>query len=349
MADLIRKMQEGHTVEDLDTVIDEVYEARGEYDSLDERLDDMSSGTPAPASSTPSMDGTGSAGTSNQYARADHVHPSDTSKQNALSSTQLAAVNSGIDSTKVAQIETNKNNILWNARNGVANMTNISDITLSSDGYLANRVDFNASACTYRLKSIISGGTAKYTVVARMGNTEVYRDDTAIGAPNIEHTFTLSTAADSISIWVQLQSETPVAISNTIVYPAALGDIPYQPYAMSNAELTKGLYPTAYTKPTSATGIFLQSGGYCKIGNICVVCLRFSDSSAVAANTAIFSGLPLPVKDSTITADRILLAVANNKNIEINVTSSGEIKLGGTALSGANDIITAFAVYLAQS
>lgn len=32
-------------------------------------------------------------------------------KQNALSSTQLAAVNSGIDSTKVAQIETNKNNI----------------------------------------------------------------------------------------------------------------------------------------------------------------------------------------------------------------------------------------------
>lgn len=34
------------------------------------------------------------------------------SKQTALDSTQLAAVNSGIDSTKVAQIETNKNNIL---------------------------------------------------------------------------------------------------------------------------------------------------------------------------------------------------------------------------------------------
>ena len=32
-------------------------------------------------------------------------------KQNALSSTQLDAINSGIDSTKVAQIETNKNNI----------------------------------------------------------------------------------------------------------------------------------------------------------------------------------------------------------------------------------------------
>jgi hypothetical protein len=158
-----------------------------------------------------------------------------------LSTAESDALASGIDSTKVAQIETNKNNILWNVRNGVANMTNISDITLSSDGYLANKVYFNAAAGTYRLKSIISDGTAKYTVVARMGNTEVYRDDTAISAPNIDHTFTLSTAADSISIWVQLQSETPVAISNTIVYPAALGDIPYQPYAMSNAELTAAI------------------------------------------------------------------------------------------------------------
>ena len=111
MADLIRKMQEGHTVEDLDTVIDEVYEARGEYDSLGERLDDMEGGAPTPSTSIPAMDGTGSAGASSQYARADHVHPSDTSKQNALSSTQLDAVNSGIDSTKVAQIETNKNDI----------------------------------------------------------------------------------------------------------------------------------------------------------------------------------------------------------------------------------------------
>jgi hypothetical protein len=37
------------------------------------------------------------------------------SKQNALSSTQLDAVNSGINSTKVEQIETNKNNILLKA------------------------------------------------------------------------------------------------------------------------------------------------------------------------------------------------------------------------------------------
>ena len=117
----------------------------------------------------------------------------------------------------------------------------------------------------------------------------------------------------------------------------------------TNKNNISSLLPTAYTTPTSATGIFLQSGGYCKIGNICVVCLRFSDSSEVAANTVIFSGLPLPVKDSSIAADRILIAVANNKNIEMNITSSGDIRLGGTALSGTNDVITAFVVYLAQS
>ena len=41
MADLNRKMAEGHTVSDLDTVIDEVYGARGEYDTLGERLDEI--------------------------------------------------------------------------------------------------------------------------------------------------------------------------------------------------------------------------------------------------------------------------------------------------------------------
>lgn len=39
MADVTRKMQEGHTVSDLDTIIDEVYEARGDYDSLNARLE----------------------------------------------------------------------------------------------------------------------------------------------------------------------------------------------------------------------------------------------------------------------------------------------------------------------
>lgn len=66
---------------------------------------------PTPSTAAPAMDGTAAVGTSTEYARADHVHPSDTSKQDALTAAQLAAVNSGINSAKVEQIETNKNNI----------------------------------------------------------------------------------------------------------------------------------------------------------------------------------------------------------------------------------------------
>ena len=40
---------------------------------------------PQPGTSTPAMDGTGSAGTSGNYARADHVHPTDTSRAAASS------------------------------------------------------------------------------------------------------------------------------------------------------------------------------------------------------------------------------------------------------------------------
>lgn len=44
---------------------------------------------------TPLMDGTASAGTSKKPARYDHRHPTDTSRQAALSGVQMAAVNSG--------------------------------------------------------------------------------------------------------------------------------------------------------------------------------------------------------------------------------------------------------------
>lgn len=85
MADQIKKLSAGHSIEVLDGIMSEVEEARGEYDSLGERLDEMSSGTPTPSTAAPAMDGTASPGTSEEYARADHVHPSDTSKASATS------------------------------------------------------------------------------------------------------------------------------------------------------------------------------------------------------------------------------------------------------------------------
>lgn len=57
---------------------------------------------PAASSANPQMDGTAAVGSSDDYARADHVHPSDSSKQDALSSAQMDAVNSGITADDLA-------------------------------------------------------------------------------------------------------------------------------------------------------------------------------------------------------------------------------------------------------
>lgn len=49
---------------------------------------------PSASSTTPSMDGTAAVGTATTYARADHVHPTDTSRQATLvSGTNIKTVN----------------------------------------------------------------------------------------------------------------------------------------------------------------------------------------------------------------------------------------------------------------
>lgn len=60
------------------------------------------SSVPSASSATPAMDGTASAGSSTAWARGDHIHPHDTSKQDALSTAQMDAVNSGITADDLA-------------------------------------------------------------------------------------------------------------------------------------------------------------------------------------------------------------------------------------------------------
>lgn len=66
------------------------------------QVDGMIPSVPSAYTSNPEMDGTASPGSSTAWARGDHVHPSDTSKQDALTSSQLAAVNSGITADDLA-------------------------------------------------------------------------------------------------------------------------------------------------------------------------------------------------------------------------------------------------------
>jgi hypothetical protein len=84
-------------------------------------------------------------------AGATAVQPADmtsalAAKQDALDAAQLDAVNSGIDSTKVAQIETNKNNISLLIDNSVKNV-----LCIERDAvYALNRsLTWNGNTCSY--------------------------------------------------------------------------------------------------------------------------------------------------------------------------------------------------------
>lgn len=60
---------------------------------------------PSGSDADPYMDGNASPGTSTRFARADHVHPSDSSKQDVLTVAQIRAINSGITAAIVADYE----------------------------------------------------------------------------------------------------------------------------------------------------------------------------------------------------------------------------------------------------
>lgn len=230
---------------------------------------------PAPSTTAPAMDGTGSAGTSSQYARADHVHPSDTSKQNALSSTQLDAVNSGIDSTKVGQIETNKSNILSIYNTGFA-QKNVMHIVLdevkallSWATFINNTITFGNLAVTFNDdNSITLNGSHTVAVAINFKDlSHINMPTNAVGAASANTTLSndiffglwgdsvpnlvLNDGVDIPSDYASKYSRgfiirvsANTVCNNVRIYPMVCDKALYQaspevvPYAMSNAELT---------------------------------------------------------------------------------------------------------------
>lgn len=87
---------------------------------------------------TPEMDGTGATGTSKKWARADHVHPSDTSKVDKVTGKQLSTEDyTTAEKTKLSGIETG-------AEANVQPDWNESDNT--SDAYIANKPSIPSTA-----------------------------------------------------------------------------------------------------------------------------------------------------------------------------------------------------------
>lgn len=203
---------------------------------------------PTPSTAAPAMDGTAAAGTSTDYARADHIHPSDTSKQNALSSTQLDAVNSGIDSTKVAQIETNKNNILSIYEKIGNNLVN----SASGSGTRWINIDVDLPAGTYTCGfSTLTGDDSGVSQITFYGADyaaiQPERNQISKGNNVYVNNIVVTGTVKKIRIFAASDSTTSqnknVTYTNLFVckQEAWNATVGVQPYAMSNAELTAAI------------------------------------------------------------------------------------------------------------
>ena len=201
MADEIIRLD--YSAEDIGDNIDEVRTARGEYDSLDERLDEIEGGGFTPTQA------------------------------------QLDAMNSGITDDDVEQIETNKTNISLNARNGVSNYINSADVTISASGYVLNALNCNIPQGDYYLKYTSTqtvSGNIQATLKDANNTTVCDTTTTSTSGANLIP-ITLSDTAKTITIYsVRAGTYSNLQIIAKSLYDAGLTD--YQPYAMTNAEIT---------------------------------------------------------------------------------------------------------------
>ena len=202
-------------------------------------------------------------------------------KQNALTTAQLAAVNSGIDSTKVAQIETNKNNILsLEQMNGAKNLAKlsytgstvnnvtytVSEGVISTNGNTTNAItsiditsNISLKAGTYYLLDgqLSSSGDNNITLYIN-GN---WSGSTTSGVKEFNLNFD---GYVKLALYIGANINTtnmifkPMLLTKT-AYDAGFTD--YQPYALSNAELTAkrqtrrlGQWVTSFTVETPPFG-----------------------------------------------------------------------------------------------
>ena len=119
-------------------------------------------------------------------------------------------------------------------------------------------------------------------------------------------------------------------------------DPTYQPYAMTNRELTE-LFPTAYkTDGLTYTNLTYDSGGYCKLGKLVIVNIR---AKATASNTETkITGLP-----GYTGANKVICAAANFSDdtyAEAYVTNGGNLIFKNSDVTADKNYV-ASAIYLA--
>ena len=113
------------------------------------------------------------------------------------------------------------------------------------------------------------------------------------------------------------------------------------------------LLPTSYTVPTVSTqyGVTVGSGGYCRIGNICLVCIRLTNTNQIPNGSNFAFSLPLPAADAGLGAGSSVVALACNKSgIYAAITNDGNIaNFSGSAINANTTFVLTGAYLIKQS
>lgn len=119
--------------------------------------------THTPSSSTPAMDGTGAVGTADTFARADHVHPTDTSRQAALSV---------VDTTVI--LGTDNTDISWTQSNNGIYYSNDIEVSGISTVYAVSIKGFVGFAATDVVQPMISSSGTKIRFLANTNTFQIH-------------------------------------------------------------------------------------------------------------------------------------------------------------------------------
>ena len=193
-------------------------------------------------------------------------------KQATLTTEQLAAVNSGVTSADVSQIQTNENNILLNARNGVANVLANNAVTTTAANGLTYTVNADKSitvtgnSTAYNAFTVAGSRTYANAMPLKRGTYIIKAGIAYDSSKPIYVQFGVMTSSGASISWQNIYDTNKELVVdndttrivyelynpsgsysgyNATFYPMIIdkslyeaGFTDYQPYAISNAKLT---------------------------------------------------------------------------------------------------------------
>lgn len=174
----------------------------------------QSRGMPSPSASNPQMDGTASPGTSNDYARGDHVHPENPANAKTA---QLAYVNTGTTATQNYSVGDYIcwNGLLYTANRAIGSGTTLDagtggNLTAVGGGGLNSNSIRRATIPLYNAQTL-------FTLARGFGIAKVYGGNNGTTAV-LTRTEQGSTKTRTVSVGASSWENIPVVAGDTITY-----------------------------------------------------------------------------------------------------------------------------------